>query len=290
VREFIPLNKCSDLVYDVGMHRGEDTDFYLKKGFRVVGFEADPDLAEHCRSRFSAEIDRGKLVVVEGAIVDRGVLDGGEKTVRFYKNTDVSVWGTVADGWAHRNELLGTSNDIIDVATVDFAACLKEFGVPYYLKIDIEGMDLVCLETLVNFETKPDYVSIESEKVCFAKLLRELELLSTLGYGDFKAVQQSGIARQKEPQPAREGRYTGYRFEEGASGLFGEELPSSWVNVNKIIKIYRSIFLRYQLFGDYALLRKNVVTRKLVNALQRVLRTPLPGWYDTHAKHSSVNS
>ena len=24
------------LIYDVGAHRGEDTEFYLKKGFRVV--------------------------------------------------------------------------------------------------------------------------------------------------------------------------------------------------------------------------------------------------------------
>ncbi len=26
-----------DLIYDVGMHTGEDTEFYLRKGFRVVG-------------------------------------------------------------------------------------------------------------------------------------------------------------------------------------------------------------------------------------------------------------
>jgi hypothetical protein len=29
-----------DLIFDVGFHRGEDTDFYLKKGFRVVAVEA----------------------------------------------------------------------------------------------------------------------------------------------------------------------------------------------------------------------------------------------------------
>ena len=30
---------------------------------------------------------------------------------------------------------------------------------------DVEGMDTVCLETLTAFEQKPDYVSIESEKL-----------------------------------------------------------------------------------------------------------------------------
>ena len=282
--------RCNDLVYDVGMHQGEDTDFYLKKGFRVVGFEADPDLAATCRRRFSDEIDSGQLVIVEGAIVGRQILNSGNKTIRFFKNTDVSVWGTVADDWAQRNEMLGTSNNIIEVPVVDFGACLVEFGMPHYLKIDIEGMDLVCLETLQDFDSRPDYLSIESEKISFLRLRRELELLSALGYESFKAVQQSGIARQKEPKPAREGTYAGYRFQEGASGLFGEDLPSGWVGLDKIVKIYERIFLRYKLFGDYALLRKNVVSRTLINGLQYVLRIPLPGWYDTHARHSSVNS
>ncbi|MFT5604915.1 MAG: 16S rRNA A1518/A1519 N6-dimethyltransferase RsmA/KsgA/DIM1 with predicted DNA glycosylase, partial [Paracoccaceae bacterium] len=91
------VGKNDDLVYDVGMHQGEDSDFYLKKGFRVVGFEADPDLAAQCRRRFFGEIESGQLVVVEGAIVDKQALAGGDKTIRFYKNIDVSVWGTVAE-------------------------------------------------------------------------------------------------------------------------------------------------------------------------------------------------
>lgn len=33
-----------NLIYDVGLHRGEDTDFYLKKGFHVVALEANPEL------------------------------------------------------------------------------------------------------------------------------------------------------------------------------------------------------------------------------------------------------
>ncbi|MFT5604845.1 MAG: hypothetical protein ACI9G5_001808 [Paracoccaceae bacterium] len=233
-------------------------------------------------------MESGQLVVVEGAIVDKQALAGGDKTIRFYKNIDVSVWGTVAESWAQRNELLGTSNNIIEVPMVDFSACLQEFGIPHYLKIDIEGMDRACLEALLEFERKPDYVSIESEKVSFAKLLLELDLLSQLGYTKFKVVQQSGIARQKEPKPAREGDYVGYRFQEGASGLFGEDVPGRWVGLQKNINMYKSIFLQYKLFGDYALLRRNIFTRTLINGMQRMLRTPLPGWYDTHAKHSSA--
>jgi hypothetical protein len=40
-------------MYDVGFHRGEDTAFYLKKGFCVVAFEAHPRLAEKGRAMFA---------------------------------------------------------------------------------------------------------------------------------------------------------------------------------------------------------------------------------------------
>jgi len=38
------MNK--NLIIDVGVHQGEDTEYYLKKGFCVVGIEADPQLYE----------------------------------------------------------------------------------------------------------------------------------------------------------------------------------------------------------------------------------------------------
>ena len=51
--------KHEDLIYDVGMHRGEDTQFYLRKGFRVVAFEANPENVSFCRNKFRESIDHG---------------------------------------------------------------------------------------------------------------------------------------------------------------------------------------------------------------------------------------
>ena len=97
---YIPKHR--DLIYDVGLHKGEDAEFYLRKGFRVVGFEADPDLIASCRERLSEFIDSGQLMLVEGAIVDPGSIDANKRTVKFFKNCDVSVWGTVFADWVHR--------------------------------------------------------------------------------------------------------------------------------------------------------------------------------------------
>src|SRR5262245_1230118 len=143
--------KHDDLIYDVGMHRGEDTNFYLKKGFRVVAFEADPDLVALNRARFSEAARAGRLAIVGGAIVE----DPGPGMVEFFKSVGNSEWGTIDAAWARRNEALGTPSDRIRVDAVDFSACLARYGIPHYLKIDIEGADLVCLRQLSRHEPRP---------------------------------------------------------------------------------------------------------------------------------------
>ena len=57
-----------DLIYDIGMHNGDDTAFYVSQGYRVVAVEADPAQAEVGRRRFAAEIAKGQVHIVEAAI------------------------------------------------------------------------------------------------------------------------------------------------------------------------------------------------------------------------------
>jgi len=58
----------SDLIYDIGMHEGEDSKFYLAKGFRVVAVEADPLLCEQAADRLGQFIQSGQLTIVNRAI------------------------------------------------------------------------------------------------------------------------------------------------------------------------------------------------------------------------------
>jgi len=156
--------KHDDLVFDVGMHRGEDAEFYLRKGFRVVGFEANPYLANYCREQYRVWIDRGLLTIVEGAIVEPNAIESDRRTLSFYINWENSAWGTTNSDWAERNQRLGTDSSRIEVEAVDFTEALRTHGIPHYLKVDIEGNDAVCLRALKQFAARPDYVSIESDK------------------------------------------------------------------------------------------------------------------------------
>ncbi|RZJ66924.1 MAG: FkbM family methyltransferase [Flavobacterium sp.] len=282
------MSESKKVVYDVGMHRGEDTDFYLKKGFKVIAFEADPDLAESCRKRFSEHLKSNQLTIVEGAIVDMERYKGQDK-IRFFKNTVTSVWGTVVDDWAERNNKLGAQSEIIEVPIVDFSECLKTHGIPYYLKIDIEGMDVICLKALRNFVERPEYISIESEKVSFEKLTEEFNIFKELGYDTFQIVNQTKITSNREPRNSSEGSFADYKFLKGATGLFGTDLKrNAWQSHEKSMSRYRTIFKGYRLLGDDAPVNKFFLGRVVSKSMNRLFG--IPGWYDTHAKHSSVKS
>ncbi len=279
--------KDKNLIYDVGMNIGQDTDYYLARGFRVVAFEADPNNAAFCREKYATEIDDGRLILVEGAITENFSSNGKPDTVKFYQNEDHPLWGSTCDDFARRNEVLGTTNKIIEVEAVDFGKCLEKYGIPFYLKADIVGEEIICLRALKDFENKPDYISIRSEKVVFKKLKKEIKLFMELGYDRFKAVQQD-VTDWHINYESPEGEDVDYIFQEGASGPFGEDTDGIWKSKEDVIKEYRRIFKFYWLFGDYSYLIQSETGKEFIAQMERFARRPLPGWYDTHAKHSSV--
>jgi FkbM family methyltransferase len=280
--------KDPGLIYDVGMHKGQDTDYYLKKGYRVIGFEANPENAAFCRDRFADAVADDRLTIVEGAIAERISPNGQRGKIKFYRNENHSLWGSTSEDWAYRNEVMGTTHEVIEVNAVDFGECLEKYGVPFYMKADIVGSEIICLRAMQSFENKPDYLSIRSEKVIFRRLEAEFDILEELGYHAFKAIRQD-FEKVHRTVPGPNGEVP-YEFEEGGSGPFGEESPGQWKSREAVLKDYKKVFVLYWLFGDYSFLIQTVRGQKLIAQLERVARRSLPGWYDTHAKHSSVKS
>ncbi len=262
----------NDLIFDVGLHKGEDSEFYLKKGFRVVAIEALPSLAQAARTRLRTYVDSGQLLILNVAVAEK---DG---PLTFFENCANSVWGTAYPEWAQRNQRMGAASVKTTVQGVNFANILREHGIPYYLKSDIEGADILCLEALKCLEQRPKYVSIESSKTSWRSLRREFALLTALGYSRFKVVPQHVTSSQICPFPAKEGRYVDHRFEAGASGLFSQEAPGKWKSEAEAFRAYRSIFLRYKLLGDDGLTHHSALVRRVLRRFEHTV-----GWYDTHA-------
>jgi FkbM family methyltransferase len=272
-----------NLIYDVGLHRGEDTEFYLKKGFNVVAFEANPELVAQCKIHFQDAITSGRLRIIEGAIAPQSV---GER-VTFYRNPSISVWGTVEKAWAERNARLGHSSEEIELPRVEITEVYRALGIPFYLKIDVEGIDSLVLKGLKQFEARPRYISIESEKVDFVKLQAEMASLRDLGYKRFKVVEQSAVPGTTIRTSTLDGREVEHVFEPNASGPFGEEILQPWLSCEDTLRKYESIFKLYQWFGDnsfYIKLPKHIrIVIRMLYRMSTGYRGALPGWYDTHA-------
>jgi GDP-mannose 4,6-dehydratase len=75
-----------DLIYDIGMHNGNDTAYYLYKGYRVIAIEANPVLVERAKKRFADEINNNRLTILNVGISDK------PGTARFYVNNAESEW------------------------------------------------------------------------------------------------------------------------------------------------------------------------------------------------------
>jgi len=235
----------NDLIIDVGLHKGMDTEFYLKKGFRVAAVEANPAMVELVSERLAAHIDDGRLKIYNVGIYDsEGVFD-------FYVNKDKDDWSSVyKDVGARQN----TAYEVIKVNFVRFGKILAETGIPYYLKIDIEHADILALSELNNFDVKPKYVSCEAHSIDIFFEMRKL------GYQKFKLVNQRTHHKHPLPNPPLEGLYVDEKFTGIHSGPFGEETPGPWMTIEEAI---------------YEWLHKRLgfVERSILGE----------GWYDVHA-------
>ncbi|QUQ65333.1 FkbM family methyltransferase [Kutzneria sp. CA-103260] len=262
------------LIFDLGLHRGVDTAYYLAKGFRVVAVDASRELCEAATRRFAGEIAAGRLVVEHAAI---SLLPEAE----FYESTN-DQWGTTVPQWVARNERLGAHTTRTSrVRGVSVPQLMDAYGCPHYLKIDIEGADHDALASLVASPYRPDFVSLESDKTSWQALTWEIETLSAMGYTRFQAVPQHTVCRQRQPAVTREGLPVDHEFPwSGSSGLFGHDLPDRWLTARQVLLVYRTIFLRYRLFGDEAVVRSGP-SGLLGRALFRLFGEA--GWWDTHA-------
>ena len=164
-----------NLIFDVGMHNGDDTAYYLARGYNVVAVEADPTLIEDARKRFPDEVRDGRLILLNCAIGDAD----GKAT--FWVCPHNRAWNSFTREVTARH---GYPVEPIDVPVRRFKGILAQYGVPYYLKIDIEGYDRACLED-IDPADRPRYVSWEVSS------LEDMVLVRSKGYNAFKCISQA---------------------------------------------------------------------------------------------------
>jgi FkbM family methyltransferase len=213
------------LIFDLGMHLALDTHFYLQKGFRVIAVEAAPMMIENARTSLSRYIGTGQLV-----IVDRAFWSVDDEEIPFYINKDKDDWSSAFKWWAEKG---AHQVQDIKVKTTTLARLFEEYGVPYYIKCDIEGADELFVRQLLADRRRPSFVSIE------ATSLEALAVLYAAGFDRVQLVNQAFNGFVQPPEPAREGNLVPVKFNGHMSGLFGRELkPEGWTTFTQGASMY----------------------------------------------------
>jgi FkbM family methyltransferase len=140
------------------------------------------------RVRFARELADGRVTIVHAAI------DAQEGTRPFWICDATSHWNSFDREIAGRD---GSPHHAIEVRCRTLGSIVEQFGVPHYLKVDIEGADHLCVEALQP-ATAPRFLSIEQSRKTLALLPR----LQQLGYVGFKCISQRHyLPLQLDPTP-----------------------------------------------------------------------------------------
>ncbi len=211
-------------IYDCGANNGDDIPYYLLRADKVVAIEANPNLAEGIRLRFSECINVGRLFVEE-CVVTGGYCGSTE----FYINDTYDYLGTTnipvhQDSGNYRK---------VKLKSRSITSIIEQYGEPYYIKIDIEGGDDEVLTSILKSGYRPPYLSVEAHSfdvfttlVCLGnyKAFKLLDGLSVVDdYSDFRVTFQDG-------------KSVPHAFPLHSAGPFGNDIAGDWMSTREFFK------------------------------------------------------
>lgn len=219
-------NISENLIFDIGMSEGNDTAYYLEKGFDVIGIEADPVVYEGLLKRFSSEIANRKLI-----IFNRAVSGSDGETLTFWRNEAAQGLSSLKK---HVDPGYDKSLKKYDVTSMNWCGIIAIAGTPHYCKIDVEGAERSFLDSMLSMDSRPTYISSEIHS------FEPIEALYGLGYRRFKIVDQNILHTFLPlPNPPLEGLFVQNPNWHHASGPFGKELlGEKWLNFSEVAAVY----------------------------------------------------
>jgi len=182
-------------IFDLGFYDGADSGGYLQSGYCVIAVEADPDLVKESLRNFAVWIAAGQLKVVNVAIAPSG--DPTTWTT-FYRSRCTKEWNSFFTTIGCRGcepphtvqPPPSSTCDAVPITAVQCVELFRQFGAPYYMKLDIEGSESGCfdaIQTLGPSAPLPKFVSAEITEVAY------LDTLYSLGFVGFKLVRQDRL-------------------------------------------------------------------------------------------------
>jgi FkbM family methyltransferase len=200
-----------DLVFDVGAHLGDRTAAFHALGARVIALEPQPSLADWLERLV------GRL---EGVTVLRAAAGAAPGSATLAVASLHPTVSTLAHGWRRRmtdenpgfRRVRWDEEVEVDVTTLD--RLVSEYGVPSFLKIDVEGFEA---DVLAGLSVPVPALSVEFVAGGLDVAVRCIDRLAALAPYEFNVV--PGERRDRLWPEWRDGGWTKTWLNDGADGI-----------------------------------------------------------------------
>jgi FkbM family methyltransferase len=171
------------LVFDIGAYLGDMTELFLSSGAgRVVAIEPQYDIFHKLRERFetSKVFDKSRVTALNFAIGKETRSDS------MYICRGAQTLSTFSEKWTtgrFKNYKFEKSTIAIPMFPLDFL--IEVYGIPEYIKIDVEGYEI---EVLSGLSTPVNSLSFEFTKEFLADVSQCAHLINKLGLYEYNYI------------------------------------------------------------------------------------------------------
>ena len=167
------LLNSGDLFFDIGAHLGSKSKQFLDKNLKAIMVEPLPQCVEQLKIKFK---NKDNVEIIQKA-VGRAT---GNMTLDV--NTKMPTTSTMAKHWKNGRFSNEKWDQKITVEMTTLDHLIKIYGVPKYIKIDVEGFEF---DVLMGLSQKVGIISFEFTSEFLDQTINCLNHLKKIGYHEY---------------------------------------------------------------------------------------------------------
>tara|TARA_B100001057_G_scaffold251150_1_gene251357 strand:- start:3617 stop:4297 length:681 start_codon:yes stop_codon:yes gene_type:complete len=171
--DVIKLLNSGDLFFDIGAHLGDKSKQFLRKNLEIIMVEPLPECIKHLKIKFS---ESENIKIIQKAVGQ----NSGVTTLEI--NSKNPTTSTMAEHWKSGRFLKEKWDHKITVEMTTLDELIKIYGIPDYIKIDVEGFEL---DVLLGLTQKVGIISFEFTSEFLDQAISCLNHLKKIKYSEY---------------------------------------------------------------------------------------------------------
>ena len=172
------------IAFDIGANIGQTVDELLPNYDKIICFEPNPNLVTIIKNKF---FNNDKVTIEELGLSDK------IETKKF-NISNSHVVSTFSEDWINNSRFTNVYNwdTSIDVKTTTLDEVIDKYGIPYFIKIDVEGYEYEVLKGLTKL-LENTYFAFEWAEEQYEIVNKTVKYLKELGYNNFSYTYQDSL-------------------------------------------------------------------------------------------------